>query len=452
MKSSKMKKSNLPYFIFFFINVAILVSCYFYPVSRDEFYYLEKVNTPNLFTEYYDSYVRVNPRIGQFFSNLISRNIFLEITFGLLLFNGFVAVLFLNIYRKLPNFRESKDLRKFMMIAAFFILLLSYFGEMFYYTPFSTNYTLTHLFYLIFVFLFTEYYIYRREDHLNKINYILLVFFGLFIGMGNEHIPPVLLLMSFLGGAYYLFKNKKLPNLRFIILPISIFIGYLMLFFAPANRVKEKVVGKSPFDIETASYLSNFKNIFKTYFYYNIEFIIIGILIIISAFIFRKKLKMSILVKREMLIYVPFLLLPLFIVAVSPLMGPRLLFFSTVITIIILYKLGIVLQEYFKFKFCAFVSYAFLMVFFIFSLMITFHANQNYKFIINEIKKEKLKSDDVILSEEFNYFDDRFGTRLNRKILLESGKDYIDENANDNKSMELNLINYYHLNSLKEKK
>ena len=451
MKSSKMKKSNLPYFIFFFINVAILVSCYFYPVSRDEFYYLEKVNTPNLFTEYYDSYVRVNPRIGQFFSNLISRNIFLEITFGLLLFNGFVAVLFLNIYRKLPNFRESKDLRKFMMIAAFFILLLSYFGEMFYYTPFSTNYTLTHLFYLIFVFLFTEYYIYRREDHLNKINYILLVFFGLFIGMGNEHIPPVLLLMSFLGGAYYLFKNKKLPNLRFIILPISIFIGYLMLFFAPANRVKEKVVGKSPFDIETASYLSNFKNIFKTYFYYNIEFIIIGILIIISAFIFRKKLKMSILVKREMLIYVPFLLLPLFIVAVSPLMGPRLLFFSTVITIIILYKLGIVLQEYFKFKFCDFVSYAFLMVFFIFSLMITFHANQNYKFIINEIKKEKLKSDDVILSEEFNYFDDRFGTRLNRKILLESGKDYIDENANDNKSMELNLMNYYHLKSLKEK-
>ena len=451
MKSSKMKKSNLPYFIFFFINVAILVNCYFYPVSRDEFYYLEKVNTPNLFTEYYDSYVRVNPRIGQFFSNLISRNIFLEITFGLLLFNGFVAVLFLNIYRKLPNFRESKDLRKFMMIAAFFILLLSYFGEMFYYTPFSTNYTLTHLFYLIFVFLFTEYYIYRREDHLNKINYILLVFFGLFIGMGNEHIPPVLLLMSFLGGAYYLFKNKKLPNLRFIILPISIFIGYLMLFFAPANRVKEKVVGKSPFDIETASYLSNFKTIFKTYFYYNIEFIIIGILIIISAFIFRKKLKMSILVKREMLIYVPFLLLPLFIVAVSPLMGPRLLFFSTVITIIILYKLGIVLQEYFKFKFCAFVSYAFLMVFFIFSLMITFHANQNYKFIINEIKKEKLKSDDVILSEEFNYFDDRFGTRLNRKILLESGKDYIDENANDNKSMELNLMNYYHLKSLKEK-
>ena len=117
--------------------------------------------------------------------------------------------------------------------------------------------------------------------------------------MGNEHIPPVLLLMSFLGGAYYLFKNKKLPNLRFIILPISIFIGYLMLFFAPANRVKEKVVGKSPFDIETASYLSNFKNIFKTYFYYNRELLVVMIVVICAAIVWNKKIKRSILISKK---------------------------------------------------------------------------------------------------------------------------------------------------------
>ena len=82
--------------------------------------------------------------------------------------------------------------------------------------------------------------------------------------------------------------------------------------------------------------------------------------------------------------------------------------------------------------------------------MITYGANQNYIFILSEIKKEKEKSDDVILKHSFNYFNDDFGTTFNRKILLESGKDYIDENANDNKSMELNLMNYYHLKSLKE--
>lgn len=452
MKSSKMKKNNFLYLLFFFINVAVAFSCFWYPVSRDGFYYLEKINTPNLFVEYYSAFNVGNPRIGQFFCNLVSRNLFLEIVFGLLLFNGFIAVLFLNIYRKFPDFRVIKDLKKYLVIAAFFIFLLGFFGEMFYYTPFSTNYTLTHLFYLIFVFFFTEYYIYQKEDRLNKINYFLLMLFGLFIGMGNEHIPPVLLLMSFLGGAFYLFKNRKFPNLRLVILPISIFIGYLILFFAPANSIKEKVVGKSVFDIGIESYMSNFFKILKFFYYYNVELLLVGILVILTTFIFRKKLKMNFLLKKEIVIYLIFSILPLFIVAVSPLLGTRLLFFSIAIFIIFLFKLCIQIQEYFRFKYFNLLSYTFLILFFSFSFMITFQANENYNFIINEIKNEKLKSDDVILSHEFNYFDDRFGNRLNRKILLESGEDYIDDDATDNKSMELNLINHYHLNSLKEKK
>ena len=91
-------------------------------------------------------------------------------------------------------------------------------------------------------------------------------------------------------------------------------------------------------------------------------------------------------------------------------------------------------------------------MFFIFFFWISFHSNENYIFIVCEIINERLRGDDVILKHEFNYFDDRFGNSLNRKILLESGEDYINEDASDNKSMELNLINYYHLNSLKEKK
>ena len=446
-----MKKSNIPYFVLIFVNIAIALSCYFYPVSRDEFYYLEKVNTPNLFAEYYNSYWSVNPRIGQFFSNLVSRNLFLEIAFGLLLFNGFIAVLFLNIYRKFPNFKETKDLRKFLMIAAFFILLISYFGEMFYYTPFSTNYTLTHIFYFIFVFLFTEYYINEKEAQLNKINYFLLILFGVFMGMSNEHIPPVLLLMSFLGGAFYLFKNKKLPNFRFIILPISIFIGYLMLFFAPANRLKEQNAGRSTFDIGIDMYLSNFVKLFKFYFYYNIELIVGGILIIIAAFIFRKKLNMKFISKKEIAIYVVMIVLPLIIVALSPMIGTRLLFFSTVLFIILLYKICFALNSHFKFQFLNKLSYVFLMVFFLFSMMITHHANQNFAQIINEIKKEKLKSDDVLLNDHFNYYDDRFGTTFNRKILLDSGTDYIDSNPSKNTSIEQNLIIYFKLNSLKTK-
>ena len=91
------------------------------------------------------------------------------------------------------------------------------------------------------------------------------------------------------------------------------------------------------------------------------------------------------------------------------------------------------------------------MVFFLFSMMITHHANQNFVQITNEIEKEKLKSDDVQLKNHFNYYDDRFGTTFNRKILLDSGIDYIDEVPSKNTSIEQNLIIFYKLNSLKSK-
>ena len=160
---------------------------------------------------------------------------------------------------------------------------------------------------------------------------------------------------------------------------------------------------------------------------------------------------MKFISKKEIAIYVVMIVLPLIIVALSPMIGTRLLFFSTVLFIILLYKICFALNSHFKFQFLNKLSYVFLMVFFLFSMMITHHANQNFAQIINEIKKEKLKSDDVLLNDHFNYYDDRFGTTFNRKILLDSGTDYIDSNPSKNTSIEQNLIIYFKLNSLKTK-
>ena len=146
-----MKKSNFPYLVFILINAAIAISCFYYPVTRDEFYYLGQINVPSPFLEYYNSYHFGNPRIGQFFANIISRNKFFEVIFGMLLFNSFISVLFLNIYRKFPDFRQSVEMQKFLWLAGFFVLFINYFGEMFYYTPYSTNYTFTHVFYLFYI-------------------------------------------------------------------------------------------------------------------------------------------------------------------------------------------------------------------------------------------------------------------------------------------------------------
>ena len=109
-----MKDNKISYVIFLLVNIAVVLSCYFYPITRDEFYYLDGFTNP--FEEYYKSYFYVNPRLGQFFTNVVSRNLLLEIVFGLLLFNGFFTVVYLNVYRRFPNFRDSKDLTRFLVI------------------------------------------------------------------------------------------------------------------------------------------------------------------------------------------------------------------------------------------------------------------------------------------------------------------------------------------------
>lgn len=447
MKSSRMKDNKISYVIFLLVNIAVVLSCYFYPITRDEFYYLDGFTNP--FEEYYKSYFYVNPRLGQFFTNVVSRNLLLEIVFGLLLFNGFFTVVYLNVYRRFPNFRDSKDLTRFLVITAFFIFLINYFGEMFYYTPFSGNYTFTHVFYLFFVFLFTEYYVFAREEYLNKINYFLLIFLGIFIGMCNEHVPPVLLAMSFFGAVYYLVKNRKLPNMRFVVLPISIFVGYLILFFAPANSIKEKSAGKSVLDIGFDSYSVSLVKISKLFYYYNLELIIVAILVFVLSIIYEKRVLQKTHLKQQIFVNLLFAVLPLFIVAVSPLIGTRLLFFSSTLVIIVLF---VILKEFNSIsgfsKIATILSYSFLMLFFTASVIVTYNGKEEYELVIAEIENQKKKNNDVVLRKSFDYFTSGINV-IDRKILLENGSSYIDKDSTQDTSQEKLIKNYYNLRSLK---
>ncbi len=446
-----MKKSNLHYIVIILINVAIAISCYYYPVSRDSFYYINKNNGPSPFLEYYNSYQTVNPRIGQFFANLFSRNKFLVVLFGVLLFNSFISVLFLNIYRKLPDLRQVDELRKFLRLSGFFIFFINFFGEMFYYTPYSTNYTLTHLFYLFYVFVISDYYLDGNKTFIKKIPFFLIFVLGLFIGMSNEHVPPVLVAVSFLFALIYFIKLRKIPGLKLIVFPLSIVVGYALLFFAPANEIKQKVVGKSVMDIGLSDYLSNWIRIIKTYFYYNRELLLLLIVVLIAITIWHKKIRKANFSLEKILFWGLLFVMPLLIVAVSPLIGTRLLFFSTSILLIILYKLILFLFELKESKFSNILLHVFLIVFFGMSMIMTFRANQNYEMLISEIEHKKINTKDIELDHQLNYFTLDIGSYLNRKIFLESGESYIDENPLQDTSMERNLKSKFDLRSLKQK-
>lgn len=445
-----MKKSNFPYIVFILINVAIVISCYYYPVSRDSFYYINEINVPSPFLEYYNSYHNGNPRIGQFFANLVSRNVFLVVIFGVLLFNSFISVLFLNIYRKFPNLRQVEEMRKFLWLSGFFILFINYFGEMFYYTPYSTNYTLTHVFYLFYVYVISDYYLYKNKMFIKKIPFVMLFVLGLFIGMSNEHVPPVLVAVSFLFALIYFIKLRKIPSFKLIVFPLSIIVGYVFLFFAPANKIKQEVVGKSVIDIGLSDYLLNWIKIIKTYFYYNRELLLLLVIVLIAVVIWHKKMKAN-FSKEKILFWGLLFTMPLMIVAVSPLIGTRLLFFSTSILVIILYKLILNLFELKESKLSNIILYGFFTVFFGMSIIMIFRANQNYEMLVSDIKQKKIQTKDIELDHQLNYFTLDIGSYLNRKIFLESGEDYIDKYPSHDTSMESNLKNKFELRSIKQK-
>lgn len=448
MKLLKMKTKYFLYVLLVFINVAVALSCYYYPVSRDEFYYLGKSDFENSFLEYYDSYLYVNPRINQFFTNVISRNKLLEIIFGLLLFNGFFSVLFLTIYRKLPKFSEIKDITRYLFFTAFFILVINYFGEMFYYTPFSTNYTLPQIFYLIYIFILTHYY-FEKKSALKNIPFVGIIFIGIYTGMSNEHVPPVLMISSFILAIHYLVVNKKLPDLKIIIYNVSLFLGYLLLFFAPANKIKEATVKKSPLDISFAEYIQNFLAIMKLYFYYNLELIIAFLIISVLIVINYKKNQITKIQTAIFIFYVGMAISAIAIVGISPLVGVRLLFFSTILIILVMYKfLDLFLTEHFKFKnILNPLAFCWLLLFFVCSVVITYNGNKNFDMVMNEISMQKRISKDVMLIHHFDYSVPELGC-FNRKILIEDGSSYIDNQPIKNTSQEKNLIELFNLKSI----
>lgn len=435
------------YFILIFINLSVFISAYLYPPVRDQFYYIPKTST-SLIAEYWNAYHFGNPRIGQLVTNSISRNQWVSATFAVFLFNLFFVILFLLIFRRLPKLKDSKDLMKFGAIVSTFSFLIFVFGEMFYYTSFSGNYTFLMCFHLFYIYIFTEYYIYNRIVILNK-NLVLplFIFLGIITGMGNEHIPPVLIFLSFVGILYYFFKNKTLPNITILLYQLSVMIGYLLLYFAPANAIKYKVVGKSEgFSID--NYIHGLKNVFNLYRFYNPELVVVIIFNIIFGYLLIKqnKIEKKEIIRLSILFISGLLAIP--IVAYAPLSGTRLLFFSNTLFIIVFLNIIINLEYFKKVKVIgATINVIYLFVFFTISVVITKYGRDNYDFIMNEIKTKSTSEKSVSLESGFDYFNPKFGL-FNRRILLESGKDYLRNNTDENSSQELILRSYFKINDI----
>nr|WP_312075175.1 DUF6056 family protein [Chryseobacterium sp.] len=427
--------------------------CYFYPTTRDEFYYLDGMI--DVFGEYYNSYLRVNARIGQFFCNLAGRSKFFEQLTGIFIFLGFFYTFYLNIFQNKPKF-SLLDGSKMIVTSAVFIFLISYFGEMFFYVPFSTNYTLTNVFYLLYVFILTQTFVYKRDIlKEKKVPLLVLFVFGFFIGMGNEHVPPVLIAVTGLQFLIEMIKAKKIYffSKKLLITSVGILLGYLVLFLAPANKVRFSREGKKELGFNLADYIGNFKQITKLYYHYNFELILaLGVFFVLLLVLFcKKKLKDNFIYELSSYFLMGFL--GIMITAYSPIVGTRLLFFSNVLMIIsILITIFRISDVLMKKKMLQNVLTAVCSVYILFyfsaSLYICIKADENFNKIISQIDQKSKETKYVIISDGFNYNSDFFGN-FNRKVLLDSGESYIDQDPVKKSPVEKNILRFYHINSIK---
>lgn len=436
-----MKISFFDVFTLCMVFCCVLFCGFFYPVLRDQFYYLGGYTNP--FVEYYHSYLETNPRIGQFFSNLVGRNRWLQPIFAVMLFTSFFWLIYRVVFRRSIEFQKT-PIRNFLGLIAGFVFLINYFGEMFFYVPYSGNYTFTHIFSFGYLFLIIDEFVYQKawlDEKELAIWFLILI--GIFTGLGNEHTIPLVLAAFVLFSVVNYVKCRKLPNKKLLILSIAVLFGYLLLFFAPANSVRYHFVGEEPYSLNAAQYLENWKMLFKMYYYYNFELASLLVLFPFLVFYFRKKIE-----KKELHRIVLFSvagIFGLFVDAYSPLFGTRVLFFSNICFITSIFIFFSKILVFFKTEKLHYVVNIFLLMFFFFAAVVSFHAYRNYEMVTSQIETQRKKSPDVVLESGFNY---RFSKYLDRKVLLETGANYIDRNPAKDTSVERNLKRHYRLKTI----
>lgn len=444
--------------IYVLINIFFAICVYHYPLLRDEFYYFDRLSASELVREYYQSYFFVNPRIGQLVTNIVSRNLLLEVIYAVCLFNAFFALLFLLIFRRLPRFRNG-DIARFLVIVGVFIVMITVFGEMFFYTPYSGNYTFLMLFYMAYYYVFSEYFI-EGNDVLKPIKavwrYPLLLLAGVFTGMGNEHVPPVLIGFSGLAIIVYFCKNKKWPSKSMVFYWGSLVLGYLLLFFAPANTQKYKSLGKSAYQFQWWSYFQQVKEVIKLYWYYNPLLLATVALLIIYFLISLRKtdFKNTDVQRNILLLLVGFS--ALFVVAYAPLSGTRLTFFSN--TLFIVFVCNFIFKENRKVprlmqRYFAVIASCFVLAYFMVGSYICFQADKSCKLVLAEIVAKSKHSEKVVLDHGFDYYSKALPwLMLNRSFFLDRGVGYIDEDADHDNSQEKLLKQHFHIRQLSIKK
>ncbi|TQR29529.1 hypothetical protein DMB92_07955 [Campylobacter sp. MIT 99-7217] len=282
--------------------------------SDDWAHYFTAIN-PNI--PWYDTYFTWNARIGEILNTgfLASLHQNLFDILNALVGSSFIFAVFYLCFLRLP--KNKLDLLCFLLLCIFFIFLNS-FSATFLWGAGSLNYLWGVSLIIWFLIPFRKFFHDRKNlEHenfsfLSLIFAVFFMFFGVLAGMASELMGATICLLLFISFIYAFIKKISL-RIWYVLGSLGFFVGYALLFFAPANKVRGAVIKEldSKFlflsDLLDLSFFELVTRINKmTRGFYDTTFLIFMITLVFF-YLLKKNIKLK--------MYQYFLSIPFFIVA-----------------------------------------------------------------------------------------------------------------------------------------
>jgi hypothetical protein len=206
------------------------------PLTMDDFFYVNSTSGKfiDILKFYYQSYLSWSPRIGTLITLIF-------LSFGKAVFPFINSVIQINIIfcmhyivtGKKIDLDNNKDIFLFIILAVLFIFNITG-GQTIFWISGVANYSFTVLIFFIFLVFFRALIDNRSLINDNIISQISMFMLGFFVGMTNENVAPISLLILISVFIFCKFNKIQIPKWMFFALAGN-FIGLFTLLGAPGS-------------------------------------------------------------------------------------------------------------------------------------------------------------------------------------------------------------------------
>ncbi|GAB1401394.1 hypothetical protein MASR1M68_03050 [Elusimicrobiota bacterium] len=231
------KKNHIIFYLFLFvITVYVALMSFFKPLTMDDFFYSNATSGKfiDILKFYFESYLSWGPRIGTLFT-LFFLSFFKEI-FPFINSAIQISIVFCMHYivtGKRINPGNSRDLFLFMILSVMFLFNVTG-GQTLFWISGVANYSFTILIFFIFLIFFRPLIDGRTVVNDNLMSQISIFILGFVVGMSNENIAPVSVLVILAVFIFCKLNKIQIPKWMFFALAGN-FIGLLVLLGAPGS-------------------------------------------------------------------------------------------------------------------------------------------------------------------------------------------------------------------------